>query len=478
MPTDTPRTVPLRPSDIPVRAKLLWDGALASGVLTPISTRLEVVEQAGVRFQVRVLEGPFPKAQAGRRQRARAQRGEEADPFGPCEPSLLLGDLGPSHCCVLNKFPALAHHLLIVTRAFEDQERLLTVADLEALWIALAGVDGFAFYNGGKVAGASQRHKHLQLVPLPMAQGEPPLPMEARIGQADFRGGVGRVAGLPFVHAIARLSDGLWSDPRRAAIASLGTYHRLLEAVGLPRRPGLRRQAGPYNLLVTRSWCRASASASASAGGAPPSTPWALRAACWRGTRRSSNGSARWGPCGCCVKSGRAWGAGSPAGRRILGWWSRPGRRGGPPGRTAVGIQGAEKAQVSAWADRCRRSGPRRTKEDQGVNQEPRGQVSTGAGSHSPARRGKVRSTRAKVVRVRMENSVTGGWLVTDQGASRPGIDHPNVEECQRHSPREAGGFEPGSGKPEPVSSHSQTSGSLSSQSLQSATQPTGWEQR
>ena len=28
----------------------------------------------------------------------------------------------------------------------------------------------------------------------------------------------------------------------------------MLEAVGLPRRPGLRRQAGPYNLLVTRSW--------------------------------------------------------------------------------------------------------------------------------------------------------------------------------------------------------------------------------
>lgn len=253
-PLPTPPSQRLRPADIPARAAEISAQARAAGELEPIPTQLEIVEQAGVRFQLRVLCSLWRKEQAIAKQRARAARGEPADPFGPCNPALLLGDLSDTHCCVLNKYPAFAGHLLIVTRAYEPQERLLTAPDFVALWRGLAGLDGLAFYNGGPAAGASQRHKHLQLMPLPMHPGEPPVPVAARFEQASFRDGVGCVPGLPFVHALARLPSGLHADPRQAALATLGSYHRLLAAVGLARRPGNPHQPGPYNLLMTRGW--------------------------------------------------------------------------------------------------------------------------------------------------------------------------------------------------------------------------------
>ena len=54
-----------------------------------------------------------------------------------------------------------------MTRAFEEQTDLLNLEDFAALWFCLQEIDGLAFFNGGKIAGASQRHKHLQLIPLP-----------------------------------------------------------------------------------------------------------------------------------------------------------------------------------------------------------------------------------------------------------------------------------------------------------------------
>jgi ATP adenylyltransferase len=249
----TPHSRPLAPQDIAHRAASVSEAALASGVLEPIPTHIRVVEQAGVRFQLRVLDSHWRKQRALERQRAASPEGEARDPFGPCDPALLLGDLSETHCCVLNRYPALAGHLLIVTRAYEGQERLLTVADFHALWLGLAGIDGLGFYNGGPQAGASQRHKHLQLLPTPMLTGEPAVPMATRFDGVTRPDGIGQAPGLPFVHALTCLPPGLSADPRQAAVATLGHYHRLLAAVGLARRPG-GTQAGPYNLLMTRSW--------------------------------------------------------------------------------------------------------------------------------------------------------------------------------------------------------------------------------
>ncbi|MCI0394010.1 MAG: phosphorylase [Chloroflexi bacterium] len=226
--------------------------ALRSGALRPIATTGEIIEQGGIRFLVRVSANLARRARATQEQKEAAPAGGKADPFlPPYEEALFIGPIADSHVCLLNKYNVIGHHLLIVSRAFEEQESLLTLADFRALWTCLAGYDGLAFYNGGRTAGASQAHKHLQLVPLPLAQEGPPLPVAPALAASRFDGLVGTTPAFPFRHAVARLDPAWTADPQQAAQATLERYDLLLRAVGLP--PGdAGRQPGPYNLLLTR----------------------------------------------------------------------------------------------------------------------------------------------------------------------------------------------------------------------------------
>ena len=91
------------------------------------------------------------------------------NPFLPYEPDLYVADVSPTHVCILNKYNVVDLHLLIITRAFEHQESRLRLPDFQALWRCLVEYDSLGFYNSGHLSGASQPHKHLQVVPLPLA---------------------------------------------------------------------------------------------------------------------------------------------------------------------------------------------------------------------------------------------------------------------------------------------------------------------
>ena len=230
------------------------DHALRCGALHSIDTEAEVVEQAGIQFLVRILANLARKDQA--QQQQSTQSGQDFNPFLPYDEDLYVADLSQSHVCILNKFNVADHHLLIITRAFEEQETWLTAADFEALWLGLGEIDGLVFYNAGKTAGASQRHKHLQLLPMPLGPGSPSFPTEQLVARAQFQQGIGIAAGFPFVHAIAPLHALLAQPARMVAVETLALYIKLLQSVGLwhdAATPG-SRQAGAYNLLVTRQW--------------------------------------------------------------------------------------------------------------------------------------------------------------------------------------------------------------------------------
>ena len=124
------------------------------------------MEDGGIRFLIRILRhlARKPRREAPDASPAAAR----PNPFLPYDPAMYVADASPTHVCLLNKFNVVERHLLIVTRAFEDQETPLTQPDFEALWTCLAEAEGLGFYNSGAVAGASQPHKHLQLVPLPL----------------------------------------------------------------------------------------------------------------------------------------------------------------------------------------------------------------------------------------------------------------------------------------------------------------------
>ncbi|NNL67675.1 MAG: phosphorylase [Myxococcales bacterium] len=208
--------------------------ARASGALEPLTTRVETVVEAGIPFSVRVLAGMERKIA-----RTREQRRTRRNPFLPHEPDLFVGGLSATHQILLNKYNVLDPHLLLVTRRFARQEAALDAADFAAALRGLAEFPSLVFYNGGRASGSSQAHKHLQLVALPLAEGDEPIPLAPRFRPGD----AAAARELPFRNATA-------SCPDDDAEAALRVYRELLRETGVATAGDPR----PYNLLLARGW--------------------------------------------------------------------------------------------------------------------------------------------------------------------------------------------------------------------------------
>lgn len=84
---------------------------------------------------------------------------------------MLIADLPPSHKLVLNKFAVVPEHFILVTKEFKPQTHVLEEADIAATFACIQayhtdGQELFAFFNCGQHSGASQPHRHLQLLPV------------------------------------------------------------------------------------------------------------------------------------------------------------------------------------------------------------------------------------------------------------------------------------------------------------------------
>jgi ATP adenylyltransferase len=198
--------------------------AHASGAMYRIESEPFFVEDGGVEFVVR-------RAVDYQRQLAIQPRSRPGNPFADPEPELLIGDVGPAHRAMLNKYHVIENHLLVVTREFVDQEVLLDLADFEALVACLPpGQRSIAFYNGGRDSGASQPHKHLQVVTLPLSP-HLPIPMAPRL--------VPDPPDLPFPHAFARLDN---VDPARLHACYRDLHSQVV------------RPAQSYNMVIGPGW--------------------------------------------------------------------------------------------------------------------------------------------------------------------------------------------------------------------------------
>ncbi len=209
--------------------------ALASGALGPIDTREERCSDAGIGFRLRTV------ASLARKQAAeRTACAGDADPFAPpYEPGLHVGPVRPAHVGLLNKFPVLDAHLLVVTRDWARQDGALARGDCEALLRVLAAGDGLAFYNSGETAGASQPHRHLQWVGL--GDERPPLESPLAAGHT-----------LAFPYAAEPLPTEWLDDPATGADAFHACYARLLAAIGRASHGRVPPEPAPYNLAATR----------------------------------------------------------------------------------------------------------------------------------------------------------------------------------------------------------------------------------
>jgi ATP adenylyltransferase len=238
--------------DRPLERGTLWSAlvarqrrAVACGALEPIETAGEVIEDAGVPFFVRRITDPEFQSRIRALQSPAAQTG---NPFLPYDEDLFVTDVSDTHFCLLSKYPAVANHMLLVTRRFEEQMDLLTPRDWRALCICIEEFDVLAFYNSGAAAGASQRHRHIQLVPPPVGAGPERAPMEVLLDDVRFEAALGRIERLPYLHGLAKLRPDTARTPHEMAEVLQSLYREMLRAFGCERGDH------PYNLLITRDW--------------------------------------------------------------------------------------------------------------------------------------------------------------------------------------------------------------------------------
>ena len=94
------------------------------------------------------------------------QQKSNKDPFlPPFEEGVFIADLSNTHRLIFNKYMIAENHVLVITRIFQPQFHTIASESFYAMYMTLDALHGFAFYNSDKKAGASQSHKHYQVIP-------------------------------------------------------------------------------------------------------------------------------------------------------------------------------------------------------------------------------------------------------------------------------------------------------------------------
>lgn len=227
--------------------KKVTQQALTIGALQPIETKYEQVDDFNIPFLVRVITNLARKDEDTQtRKLEKKAKNQKFNPFLPYDRDLFVSNIFPTHLAVLNKFNVVENHLLIITKEFVDQESLINAQDFSALSACLKQINGLAFYNSGKIAGASVQHKHLQIVPFPLAPFLEQTPLDQALLQLEIKEKFFQLPQFPFSHYFAKINDHYSGDFLSE------TYLQLLEKLNIKIENNKPNQA--YNLLLTRNW--------------------------------------------------------------------------------------------------------------------------------------------------------------------------------------------------------------------------------
>jgi len=90
--------------------------------------------------------------------------GPKINPFRPWDNILEIDSIGKYHQLILNKYPVQLGHILLITNEWKEQNGWIDIKDWEAIKEVNKDTTGLWFFNSGPLAGASQPHRHFQLL--------------------------------------------------------------------------------------------------------------------------------------------------------------------------------------------------------------------------------------------------------------------------------------------------------------------------
>ncbi|SCU95024.1 LAMI_0F00628g1_1 [Lachancea mirantina] len=240
-----------------------YDSALKNGdvVFTESSSSKHKDSKSGVSYMVTYAPSLLKKPE-----RRDEDASKKKDPFAEPEPELTVVDNvnGENEFrLVLNKFPVVPEHALLVTREFKPQTSTLTPKDLLTSYKLLQSLDDedegvrhMVFYNCGANSGSSQDHKHLQLLALPKKFA----PLQDRLcsGQTHYIPNMNseplQDKNVSYAHFVVPLpEDETNIDEELLAMTFVSLLQRTLTFFQDWTSESERLSVG-YNVMMTRSW--------------------------------------------------------------------------------------------------------------------------------------------------------------------------------------------------------------------------------
>ena len=120
-------------------------------VFEPSQTK--IIEDAGIKFEVGTISA---------REWSKPRSKNSENPFlPPFEPNVFISDLEPNHRLIFNKYSVAREHVLVLTKDVQEQTDPLTKDDFQACLTTITSLDAVMFFNCGRTAGSSQKHKHM-----------------------------------------------------------------------------------------------------------------------------------------------------------------------------------------------------------------------------------------------------------------------------------------------------------------------------
>lgn len=219
----------------------VYERAQQSGTILPLQIESQIVVEGALQHDVTWISSISLKDLAKALQSSGT---EHSNPFLPYEPELFVSDISATHIALLNKFPISDQQVMAVTREYVEQTEPLSKADFHALAFLLRETnEGYAIFNGGKVAGASQSHRHIHVIPDRQPQFAHALASRGKEMEVTTS------PDLPFRHALVRWDD--CNSTEELAQQMEAAFNAAFSSSALTVHQNV---ADPFNLIATRTW--------------------------------------------------------------------------------------------------------------------------------------------------------------------------------------------------------------------------------
>ena len=229
-----------------MKSQYIWSRALEisrkavhCGAVIPLNTiKYQSIEEY-CDFELRFLKSPIPKYLI--------EYGPKRNPFIPWDSRLEIQAINEKHTLILNKYPVQIGHMLLITNTWKPQNGWLNKDDFEAIQNVDNDTTGLWFFNSSKEAGASQPHRHFQL--LPRRYNESICPRFDWFCSLlnNTNGSKSEISHCISIRQRSKNKNSIEYD-------LFSSYKSMIDEMNLGDIDIINKPLKPYNLLITSEW--------------------------------------------------------------------------------------------------------------------------------------------------------------------------------------------------------------------------------